>query len=86
MLNRMTRLSFRLTEDLKRKAMAVAAAHGIFSYTDVLKQALELWVVCMRNKTEILHFIETHLNSVEPGGEGYIEEMWTEVANALEED
>lgn len=83
----MTRLSFRLTEDLKRRTMAVAAVHGIFSYTDVLKQALELWVVVMRNKKRIRKELQIWrgTDEIEADNATIIKELLHEIVDALEE-
>ncbi len=39
-----TRVTFRLKEDDKRKAMSIAALRGMFGFSEVMREALALWI------------------------------------------
>ena len=45
MSNMEQRMSFRLNEETKRKVMSRAAEIGIYSFSEVIRQGLELWLV-----------------------------------------
>jgi hypothetical protein len=83
----MTRLSFRLTDELLREMMTVAARHGTFSYTAVILRALKLWVLCMTLRHYILSEVEiwNASDEIDPDNATRIAELLAEVANVLEE-
>ena len=57
-----TRITFRLEDEMKRESMSIAAMQGIYGFSEVLRQALALWITRERVREEIHKWMSLYEN------------------------